>query len=173
LLTISLLLGAVAGGGYGWYRYQYPYGATHRCGIGLNLWFHEYADAHGGNYPEGEDSAEALSQLATLGEWPETWWGQLAGKAISDEEAIQCVKQHGRLTEEFCSWHYVPGLRSDSDPGLALFWDKTGLAHNGMRQNPVRYEVMFVGGFSKMISESEWPKFLKRQEELRTSKTEP
>lgn len=166
LILLSLILLPI-GACYAWHRYEYPYGSTHRCDIGIYMFLREYAELHGGNFPEGEDTAAALSKLVTEFDVPESQWGQLAGKAFTDEEARECVKDHGRLTEERCSWHYVPGLRTDSDPGLALFWDKTGLSHNGARTKPLRYEVTYVDGRRGAIPASGWQEFMKRQEELR------
>jgi hypothetical protein len=167
LLGSLLVMALFIARGYGWYRYQYPYGAPHRCNIGIYIFLMEYTHDHDGNFPQGEDSATALSKLVTEYQVPESAWGQLVGKAFTDEQALECVRKHGRLTEEFCSWHLVQSLRSDSGPGLALFWDKTGLSHNGHRTDPPNYEVSFLDGSRRSIPASKWPDFLKRQEELR------
>ncbi|QJE94982.1 hypothetical protein [Luteolibacter luteus] len=116
---------------------------------------------------KGKTPPRRSQKLVTEYQVPESVWGQLAGKAFTDEQALECVRKHGRLTEEFCSWHLVQGLRSDSSPGLALFWDKTGLSHNGHRTDPPNYEVSFLDASHRSIPASKWPDFLKQQEELR------
>jgi len=70
------------------------------------------------------------------------------------------------LTPETCGWHYVPGLRLDDDPRLALFWDKIGLDHNGGRLNQDGHTVWFVGGQPKFIPETEWRTFMEEQRKL-------
>ena len=77
------------------------------------------------------------------------------------------MRDQGRLTEDFCSWQYVQGLRTDSNPGLVLFWDKTGLTHNGQRTDPPCYEVMFLSGSTAMIPASRWDDFMEKQAQLR------
>ena len=150
--------------GWGWHRHNFPYGATHKCNKGIYFALFDYAGVNEGKFPDAGSSAASLSLLATD---PYTYpIDQLAGKAISDKDAERCFREKGKLTEEFCSWHYVRGLTTESDPSLLLFWDKTGLMHNGQRPHSPKYEVCFVSGNFTMISESGWPDFLSQQAKL-------
>ncbi len=163
VLLFSGILALLPAGAYAWYRHSFPYGATHKCDLGIAISLQEYAGKHGGNYPDEGGSAASLSLLTEYGSSIDT----LAGKAIRKTDAEACFARHGKLTEEFCSWHYVPGLRSDSNPQLALFWDTTGLSHNGQRRKRPSYDVILVDGTRRSIPEREWPAFLRQQERLR------
>jgi len=90
----------------------------------------------------------------------------VAGKAIDSGKAQAYFKAHHTLSPDLCSWHYVPGLRTDSLPHLALFWDTTGLAHNGLRMKHKAYETVYVDGMRDFIPEDQWPAFLNKQAEL-------
>ncbi len=160
-LAVAVLL--LAGGIYGLHRYYYPYGARHCCNKGLLFLLLEYAGEHGGRFPDAGGSAASLALVAGA----PGGWDLVVGKGGSAEAAESYYRAHGTLPDEFSTWHYVPGLGEDSNPGLALFWDKTGLSHNGMRQNPVRYEVSFVDGGNRLIDEADWPEFLETQRRLR------
>ena len=69
-------------------------------------------------------------------------------------------------TPETCGWNYVEGLRLDSDGGLALFWDKEGLGHNGERLSGGGHIVSFVYGERKHIPAAQWDSFLEEQKKL-------
>ena len=55
----------------------------------------------------------------------------LRGKTVSESQVVPRLEAGQLLSPELCGWHYVEGLRRDSDRRLALFWDKVGLGHNG------------------------------------------
>ena len=143
---------------------MYPYGATHKCNKGIWVALLQYAEGNEGKFPDAGGSAASLSLLATAPyDYPVD---QLAGKAISDKDAERCFREKGKLTEDFCSWHYVRGLTTESDPSLVLFWDKTGLMHNGQRSSEPKYEICRVSGISEVIPESKWQEFLTQQAKL-------
>jgi hypothetical protein len=116
----------------------------------------------GGRFPDAGSSGASLGLLAA--DFPQR--SIIAGKGRLAEAAERYYRTHGTLLDELSNWHYVPGLSEDSDARLALFWDKTGLSHAGMRQKPVRYEVSFVNGGGRLIDEADWPSFLEEQRKL-------
>jgi hypothetical protein len=144
-------------------RYYFPYGRHPSCNVALKLALSEYAQSHGGRFPDSGGSGASLGLLAA--DFPQ--WSIIAGKGRLAEAAERYYRTNGTLSDELSNWHYVPGLTEDSDPRLALFWDKTGLSHAGMRQKPVRYEVSFVDGGGRLVDEAEWPSFLEGQRKLR------
>lgn len=161
-VILSLVALLVVAGRYGLDRYYFPYGFHPCCNIALMFALEDYAEKHDGRYPDAGSSGASLALLAA--EFPQ--WKEIVGKGGSAEAAERYYRTHGTLPDELSNWHYVPGLTENSEPGLALFWDTTGLSHAGMRQKPVRYEVSFVGGIRRLIDEAEWPAFLEQQRKL-------
>src|SRR5687768_7827935 len=47
----------------GWTRYYYPYGQSHCCDKQLMMALLEYAERHGGWFPQGEETPEASLSL--------------------------------------------------------------------------------------------------------------
>ena len=145
----------------GFYYHSYPFGICHRCD--KQLWFalREYAEKHGGKFPSGEATPEA--SLSLLGR---EYAYLLARRDIAPEVVEQMLERGQLLTPETCGWHYVEGLRLDSDPELALFWDKEGLDENGGRLSAGGHFVSYVGWPYNYIPESEWNSFLEEQNRL-------
>jgi hypothetical protein len=54
--------------GYAWWRYEFPYGFSHCCDLGLYGDLRDYAMMHDGNFPKGEATPEA-SSTARRGVW--------------------------------------------------------------------------------------------------------
>ena len=109
------------GGFFGYYRYQFPYGASHCCDLILYQELAEYAASHGGAFPAGQSSPEAsLSLLYTNvdGVTAEL----LRGKTVPEPLVRQILSHGGLLEPDSCGWHYVEGLKTDDDPRLAIFW---------------------------------------------------
>jgi hypothetical protein len=122
-----------------------------------------YADDHGGRFPfNGESGEECLTELYEGGYCTEI--EVLRGKIVAPYKVESILKVGGKLGPESCGWHYVPGLRRDSDVGLALFWDKAGLGHNGERLLDGGRFVWFVNGVKEYIPGERWPTFLDDQE---------
>ena len=161
-VILSLVALPLVTGGYGLHRYYFPYGGRHCCNKVIWASMYGYAEEHDGRFPDAGGSASSLALLAD----EQLPWDQIVGKGGSAEAAEKHFRAHGTLPDEYSTWHYVPGLTTDSAPGLALFWDETGLSHAGMRQKPVRYEVSFADGRSCLIDEAEWPSFLEQQRKL-------
>lgn len=77
------------------------------------------------------------------------------------------------MSPETSDWHYVEGLRIDDDPRLALFWDKTGLGHNGQRLSDGVHIVTFIDGARDHITADAWPMFLEKQNQLLSALKHP
>jgi hypothetical protein len=170
LLKPLCALAIVAAIGYlviRWNLPRYPYGPSHYCDKGLAIALHQYADEHGGWFPRGEETPEASFSLLYK-QTPELG-PALGGKAIPAATSLALLENGQPLTAETCSWHYVEGLRSDDPPQLALFWDETGLGHNG---EELRNKGHFVGRVDcsiEFIPDLQWDEFLAEQETLRRS----
>src|SRR5262249_13638862 len=136
--------------GYGYYRYHFPYGQTHRCDLALSFALHDYAEKHDGWFPRGEATPEA--SLSLLYQQEPLLVVILGGKAIPPSVAEKTLESGELLTPNTCDWHYVEGLRNDDNPNLALFWDKSGLGHAGQRLSGGGHIVTFIGYKREYIS---------------------
>lgn len=153
---------------YGYYRYKFPYGSTHRCSKNLVSMLYGYAQDHEGHYPKADDDRQlGLDKL--LEGMPLEILGLVVGKAGDLAEAERFYKKNGYLLKDHSSWHYVSGLTT-ADVGRALAWDKIPLNHNGMRTAGNPREVIMVEGCVDQINESQWEDFLKNQEQLAKKK---
>ena len=157
-------------GFYVYCRRTFPYGSSHCCDLILAQALQEYAGNHDGAFPTGGLTPEAsLSLLHSNVEWvtPDL----LRGRTVPEAVVIEALRRDGRLGPDSCGWHYVEGLRVDDDPGLAIFWDKVGLGHNGQRLSHPGHTILFVGGDRRFIPESGWQAFLSEQARLLQQRT--
>ncbi len=165
IAVVALML--LAGSMYGYYRYHYPLGMEHRCDIMLWFALSEYAEKHGGAFPSGQATPEAsISLVHSLDESGYEYAYLLHRRDIPEDVVRQMLKRGQLLDPDTCGWHYVEGLRLDSNPELALFWDKEGLGHNGERLSGGGHIVTFVGLGREHIPESQWDCFLEEQRKL-------
>ena len=165
LLTATLLV--LGSGGWLYYKWKYPYGWSHCCDKQLIFALDRYAEDHGGAYPAGGSSPEASLSLL----YPKYADANLLrGKTVPLATVQSLLDAGQQLGPETCGWHYVEGLRSDDDPGLALVWDKLGLGHNGERNESGGRTVLFVRMNLRYISGSEWSDFLAEQERLHAAR---
>jgi hypothetical protein len=139
--------------------------------LALGFALERYADEHDGWFPRGEATPEA--SLSLLYQYEPLLVVILGGKAIPPAVAEKTLESGGLLTPETCDWHYVEGLRSDDDPNLALFWDKSGLGHFGQRLSDGGHVVFFIGFKREYISRDRWDQFLAEQEQLRAKLRRP
>src|SRR5262249_28261210 len=63
LMIVFAVVAALVGGGFGLYRWWYPYGYTHSCSHCLMIALSGYADEHEGRFPAGETTPEACLSL--------------------------------------------------------------------------------------------------------------
>lgn len=153
-----------------YYRRMYPYGWSHCCDLQLSEALQEYAENHNGAFPTGGPTPEAsLSLLYSNVDWVTP--NLLRGRTIPEAVVEEALKRDGRLGPESCGWHYVEGLRVDDDPGLAIFWDKIGLGHNGQRLSYPGHTVLFIDRDRRFIPESDWQAFLSEQAGLLQQRT--
>ena len=163
IAVIIVLIGSI----YGLYRYFYPYGMDHRCDKILYFALREYAEKHDGKFPSGESTPEAsLSLIHSLDEYGSGCAILLHRRDVSEEVVQQMLNRGQLLDAKTCGWNYVEGLRLDSNPKLALFWDKEGLDEMGLRLSGGGHMVTFVHGFSEQIPASDWDQFLEKQRKL-------
>jgi hypothetical protein len=145
------------------YKWLYPYG-NRSCVLPCTLGALEhFAVEHEGWYPnQGMNAVDCLSAL-----YPnlET---ELAGISGDRNEVSRRLATGKPIDESVSSWVYIPGLRTDDDPELALIWERRkGVGFNGRRKDG--YAVGFVSGGFEQIASEDWPEFAKRQETLRES----
>ena len=161
IATVVVL--ALWGAAFAYFRSIYPYGWTHVCDTQLSFALRNYAEAHDSAFPAGEATPEAcLALLYQSGINAHL----LSGKSIDAEIAQEALTTTGTLGQESCGWHYVPALRLTDSPDLALFWDKTGLGHNGGKLKGGGHIVWCINGDRRHVPASEWQTFLAAQEEL-------
>ena len=169
LAVCALAVVALATAGFAYHHYRYPYGWSHCCDKQLMLALLAYADLHGGWFPKGQATPEASLSLLHR-ENPEAVTANLLrGKTVPEAAARARLEAGELLTPETCGWHYVAGLRMDDDSGLALFWDKAGLGHNGERLPADGHHVCFIRGTIEYITGDRWEEFLAEQERLRAA----
>lgn len=168
IAIFGVAIGVLVGGARWYRRWQYPYGWSHCCDKGLWALLREYADAHGGVFPAGETTPEASLSLL----YPKYADANvLRGKTVPLSNVEAALKRRGRLDPSTCGWHYVEGLNTRDDPGIALFWDKIGLGHNGQRLSDGGHSVVFIGGDTEHIPGDRWQTFLDEQEKLHARRT--
>jgi hypothetical protein len=162
-LILLAVLSALTGSGWGYYRWHYPNGWSHSCDKQLMFALQQYADDHGGAYPSGEATPEASLSLL-YPKYANEW--VLQGKTVPVDEVNAVLEKGERLGPDTCGWRYVEGLTTSDDPGLAVFWDKAGLGHNGQRLSDGGRMVLFVGRGLEYIPGEKWEAFLEEQKKL-------
>lgn len=126
-----------------------------------------YAERHDGWFPRGEASPEASLSLLHR-ENPGLVTANVLRSPTVPEAVAQVRLESGELLAPgTCRWHYVEGLRSDDDPRLALFWEKTALNRTESLLYPGGCRVFFVGGGVEHVALERWEEFLAAQEWLR------
>ncbi len=146
------------------YRYYYPYGMRPACLPVFLGALRSYALEHDGFFPNGGGAPlEALRELSPryLADCE-----PLAGLSGNIKLLKAQVRGTSRITTNASSWVYWPGLRSDDDEQIALFWEReSGVRFNGSRARG--REVGFVNGTFRQVLDDQWPDFLRDQEKLR------
>lgn len=167
LAVIAILVGTLYSLLSWYYRSLYPMGMYHRCDKQLYFALMEYAQEHGGEFPSGQATPEA--SLSLIG----AKCAYLLRRRDVPEEDVQQILENGDLlSPETCGWNYVEGLRLDSNPELALFWDKEGLSEVGSQLPDGGHMVTFINSPYVYISASRWDGFLNEQRRLLTKERE-
>ncbi len=170
-VATALIIGSVAIGLCGAisYRWNFPHGNTHHaCISNLGKALQAYAETNGGYFPAGGRCPEASLSLLHYSTDPGA--ENLGGKAVPPGVAQIVLGADGFLSPDSCDWHYVEGLTRSDDIRIALLWDKLGLGHQGNRLSRGGHEVLFINGDARDIEGSDWPQFLREQEELRAGR---
>lgn len=166
--TIAVVIGVLVGAGRLYLHWLYPYGRSHCCDTGLWLALQNYAASPGGAFPVGEATPEVSLSLL----YPQhVDANMLRGKIVPLADIEAALKKNGRLDPTTCGWHYVEGLTTSDDGGIAIVWDKVGLGHNGERLPQGDHTVLFLNGRSEQIAVDRWQAFLEEQQKLLASRT--
>lgn len=167
---IAIAIGLLVGVGRLYLHWHYPYGRSHCCDTGLGISLRNYAASHGGAFPSGEATPEASLSLL----YPQLADANaLRGKTVPLADVEAALKKNGRLDPATCGWHYVEGLNTSDDGGIAILWDKVGLGHNGERLPQGDHDVLFLDGHTERIGGDRWQPFLKEQEKLLAQRIRP
>ena len=170
-LVVVLGILVLAGlGGYGYYRYQYPYGRTHQCSRAILLALIQYAGDHGEKFPAGEATPEASLCLLYRTGYSNAEF--LAGRAKSPAVAKKILEGGGLLGPDTCDWHYTEGLTHNDSSEIAILWGKSSLGHVGQNLHG-GHEVGFIDGHVEVIPADKWEAFLAEQAELLARRKQP
>ena len=135
----------------------------------IQLAFRAYADRHDGWFPRGEVSPEVSLSLLHRAH-PNLITGEVLRGRVAPWSVVQDRLAAGELlTAETCGWHYAEALRSDDDPRLALFWEKSEPGVNGDPRSGGGHFVYFLGGRIEYIAGERWDEFLAEQERARAA----
>ena len=146
------------------YRSYYPYGMRPACLPVFLGALRSYSLEHDGFFPNGGGAPpEALREL-----YPRYLADctPLAGLSGNTKLLKAQVLGTSPITTNASSWVYWPGLRSDDDEHIALFWEReSGVRFNGSRARG--REVGFVDGTFRQVLDEQWADFIRDQEKLR------
>src|SRR6266542_1662584 len=158
------LLLMLAGGGFAYYNWKFPFGNSHCCIIEMMSALCEYADSHTGRFPAGESSPEESLSLLYKDQLIEPY--TLRGMTISEETVRRILEDGKLLGPDSCGWNYVEGLTQADDSRVAILWCKQPLGHNGEWTKGGGRQVVYVGGNIEWVSGNKWSAFLEEQEQL-------
>jgi len=167
-MTLKWLYAVVAvaalAGGYFFIRHFWrPYGHREAYLRIVDSTLQNYAHDHGGWFPVGDDSFQSLQSL-----YPEYFGSgvELAG-LTGDIKAVSAALQNQQSISNLTSWSYVPNLRIDDDPQLAILWEsKFGLSAAGRTILSDRRPVLLVNQAITNVSREDWPSFWEYQKQL-------
>lgn len=125
-----------------------------------------YANDHEGWLPKSDKGAlDALQKL-----YPEYCPSgkELAGLSGDIDAVVQNLQSGQPLTERLTSWVYVPGLKDNDDPNIAVLWEsKAGIFANGKHDPSGARVAILLSGDITNIPAADWDSFVKQQEQLR------
>jgi hypothetical protein len=165
-----LIAVALAGGGWAYHQWRFPYGPSHCCISGLALSLAQYAKENGSRYPSGEASPEASLSLLYRSNYADAT--VLRGMTVPEEQVRRILESGELLGPESCGWHYTEGLTCADDSRIAIVYCKEPLGHNGERTADGGRQVVFVDGLIEWISGEKWPAFLDEQKQLMAQRSD-
>lgn len=169
LCVLAVVVGIGAVGLRAFWRWNYPYGHSHCCIDVMMFALQQYADEHGGRYPDGEASPEASLSLLCKGNYADAY--TLSGMTVPPDVAKAILNAGGFLGPESCGWHYVEGLTKADDRRIGMLWCKQPLGHNGERTRDGGRQVLRVNWSPEWVSGKDWPAFLAEQERLMSQRS--
>jgi hypothetical protein len=142
--------------------------AHRHCIKQAGLALHDYADAHGGRFP---DAPGGYGDALLLAGNDETWHA-LTGPGY-DPAALRGAAAAGRwLPEAECGRVYVRGLKAAGDGRVAVMFDKLATPGGDHCHLPIRLwatrgrEVLYRDGNMRLVRDPDWPTFAAEQVEL-------
>jgi hypothetical protein len=168
-INILAVLGILVVAGMVYYKWRFPYGASHCCILVMAGSLEQYANDNAGHYPAGQSSPEASLSLMYRSNYLNAY--MLRGMTVSEKTTSTILKSGGLLGPDTCGWHYTEGLTKLDDPKLALLYCKQALGHNGQRTEDGGRQVVFVGGDVEWISGEKWPSFVAEQKALAANRS--
>jgi hypothetical protein len=163
-ITLFILCGAAILFGAFW-TLTYPYGRRCCSFRSVHLALLTYSEDHQGWFPEASSGPLAALQSLYPVYCPDG--SELAGISGDVESVVKTLRAGKPLDEDLTSWRYVPGLRNDDDPNLALLWaNRPGLNANGSRNILRRRPVLLISGDITNVLENDWAAFKKEQQAL-------
>ena len=168
-LGFFVLIGtALVGSVYGEIRFMYPFGARACFLPCLNSALQQYAQDHGGTFPDGATPHLALQKL--FPQYMPNAEG-LAGVSGDREATARALKTGGILTSNHTSWVYIPGQTRSHPDTILVYERRSGLGGNGLRRSG-RRAVGYADGSAHLLPEEVFQTTLKEQERRRTVSNE-
>lgn len=141
---------------------------THaHCIKAAGLALMQYASAHQGRFPHHSRGYGNALLLVDEG-----YFSVLTGPGYDAAPLREAQRAGKELPEEECGRVYIQGLTQNSNPQIALLFDKLPTPGGDHCHLPVRLwappgrEVWLVGMNHIFVQESQWPEFTENQVEL-------
>jgi hypothetical protein len=134
----------------------------------LQVDFRSYAEDHNGVFPVSSTGyGDALVLMSNYAHW-----SSLTGPGYNGGVFLSAFTNQTHAPESECGRVYVQGLTTNSNPEIAIFFDKLATAggdHCHFHEKlfaPIGRELLTVNGHRRFIRESAWPQFAREQIEL-------
>jgi hypothetical protein len=174
VLWACLLTPVVGVAGFLYFAIFNPFHAHEHCIKNTGLTFRLYASDHDGRYPvhpNGFGNALViLLREGYLGGTNDIHSARLiTGPGDDGEIFLNALRTSSPVPEEKCSRIYVQGFTENSNPEIALLFDRKptrGGDHGRRPWGPLQREICMMDGSMKIILEENWAAFASNQIEL-------